>query len=463
MGDFLNLPGVIPSGPVRETPDLIELPAALKFRDVPPCPVCTRPMTKNGVELVDVLDAPSRGKRVRIVLRKERRRCRTCKRQVTASSPGLRPGYHVLTKRLVRHVENRVLKTTLADVGREVGLTEDVVTTIALDLDARLQRDPGHFETPDAIAVDNIQTAPGSRFQVLYDQIAERPMALAPTWSFEPIRNEVLRLDVSRVRVFSSDMAKVNLDVAEVLTNAIHVADRFHVYQPIIAAVGTVINERIATLSEARLFGEAAALRAEKPSIIGSVRVEAADGLALAGAPEWRRYPDVVAAHAVLAQLARFYASSNWIAGRSALDDLYQRMDDRLIATAMKPALAYVRGHDRQVFSYHEALALIGRDLWSPTTNGLERRNGTIQAIWRSARAYRDPRLFRLRAIYHPYTLGLHLLDCDRCDGFVGPLDPGEVLAVSQGARRPALCRGCSATSDSAESSISSPECDVAM
>jgi transposase len=468
MHNWLGLSDIAPSGPLLETPDLIEIPTTLAFEHAPPCPTCARPMAKNGVEFVTVLDAPSRGKRVRLLLRKERRRCRSCKQQQTASSPDLRPGYHVLTRRLVRYVENRVIKATISDVAQEVGLTTDVVAELARRLDQRLRQAPAHWETPAAIAVDNIQTAPGSRFQVVFDQLARRPMAIAPTWAFQPIREELLRVaDVSRVRVFSSDMAKVNFQLADVLTNAIHVADKFHVFHACNAAIGEVINARAATLEERGDHTAARALMAAKPALLGKSPPGARPqqrSLALEPlAHELAQHADVATAHDVRLGVAAFYESSGWIAARAALDDVYRRMEDPLIARAMKPALAYIRNHDRQVLAYFEALDVIGRDLWSPTTNALERYNGTLQEIWRSARGYRDLSLFRLRAIYHPYAFGLHLLDCSRCDGFVGPLSDREVLALSQEARSPALlCRGCAATLDPAESIASSHESGVA-
>ena len=472
MGDLLGLSGIEHSGPVLETPDLIEIPTTLAFPVPPPCPKCGKRMHRNGTERIRVWDAPSRGKRVMLDLQKERRRCRDCRHQQTASSPDIRIGYRVLTRRLVRYVENRVVKTTVENVARETGLTADVVHSLALDLDSRLRRQPSHWSTPVAVAVDNIQTAPGSRFQVLFDQIANRPMAIAPTWSLEPILQEVHRhLSIEEVRVFSTDMSDVNLLLAAEFTNAIHVADKFHVFDSVSRAMSDVIRLRVAALKGDGDDTGAQRLASARQTLLGKrdcgAQVAQLD-LELETLPdELGQHADVAAAHRVRVQLLRFYASTGQTEARSHLDDLYRRMVEPMIRTAMRPALNYVRIHDAQVFGYIEALDLMGRDLWSPTTTALEQRNGALQEIWRSARGYGTLPMFRLRGVYHPYEFGLHLIDCEGCLGFVGPLTVHKTLSVSQSsARERRLCRRCQdsedATPHSADSYISVPEYGVA-
>lgn len=467
MNDTLALSDIKQDGTPIETPDLIEIPAVLAFAVPPVCPSCGNPMRKNGVEQVRVMDAPIRGKRVVLDLRKERRRCRGCKMQRTATSPNLRLGYRVLTRRLVRYVENRVVKITVEEVARETGLTPDLVRDLAVILHDRLRRHPTHWATPVAVAVDNIQTAPGWRFQVLFDQIANRPMAIAPTWGLDPIAREVRRaLDPQQVRVFSTDMSQVNLDLADLFTNAIHVADKFHVFDVVNKGVSAVIRQRVAALTEAGDDAAATQLRGARRALLGEADViapQAQMDLDLEPLPDdLDRHADVAAAHRVRRQLMRFYASTGPSEARSHLDELYDRMRQPGIADAVRDALGYVHNHDRQVFAYFEALDLMGRDLWSPTTNALEQRNSNLQKIWRSARGYGDSPLFGLRAVYHPYTFGLHLVDCAKCDGFVGPLSMQETLDASQSTHQTRrLCNGC-ATPQSAESSMSSPEHDVA-
>lgn len=472
MYDFLGLHDIRQTGPIVETPDLIEVPAELTFDAPPRCNICDKQMVGNGTERVRVWDAPTRGKRVILDLAKERRRCRACKIQRTASSEELRPGYRVLTHRLVRYVENRVIKTTMEDVARETGLTSDLIQQLALDLDKRLRLQPSHWDTPAAVAVDNIQTAPNSRFQVLFDQLKNRPMAIAPTWSLEPILQEVHRhLQVERVRVFSSDMSDVNLHLASEFTNAIHVADKFHVFDTVSDAVSTIVRTRVNALVEAGDESAAVRLRLARSNLLGQQQRGAGSyqvGFELEPlTEELARYGDIAAVHEVRCQLIRFYASTGLSEARLHLNDLHARMLEPSIASTMKRARNYIKNHDVQIFGYFEALELMGRDLWSPTTSALEQRNDSLQRIWRSSRGGLSLPLFRLRGIYQPYTLGLHLVDCAGCLGFVGPLNAAETLSRSQSENpQPLICPGCQgkrrATPDSVESDASSSEYGVA-
>jgi len=113
----------------------------------------------------------------------------------------------------------------------------------------------------------------------------------------------------------------------------------------------------------------------------------------------------------------------------------------------MAPAVGYVRDHQSQVLAYFDALQLVGRDLWSPTTNSLERHNSDIQAIWRSGKSYaRDFETFQLRVLYNRYRFGLDLKECSRCGRFDGPFEPNTVLERSMMTQIEAdaeLCDGC--------------------
>ena len=439
MQDWLGLRNIAQSGTLFETPDLIDIPVTLGFHAEPTCPQCQKPMAKDGSVSMRLQDAPIWGKRVFLTGKRQRRRCRPCNEILVADSPDIVAGKKPRTKRLVRYVEDALTKAPATQVAKAVGLSDDVIRSIGHGLHERLSA-KHRWATPDLLAVDNIKVGRGREYQVLFDQREGYAIGLVESGTADAVIDEFrrLELDADAIRVFSSDMSKANKTFAGSFKKALHVADRFHVYDACNTAVGSVLNARVAELKKLHEYGQAAALKAAKARLKWHrAAIEArgpASELQFDDIPdELARHGTVAAAYRARLQLDRIYTSPDRARAEIALRKFYALCEDPLISDRMTPALKYVHGHERQVLAYFDALQIVGEELWSPNTNALERRNVEIQDIWRSAKGYRkDFASFQLRVLYHRFQFGLHIIECDACGRFEGPSAPADVLTRSQ-------------------------------
>lgn len=91
---------------------------------------------RHGVKEQEFMDAPVRGKRVGILVRRSRFKCLDCGRTFLQPLEEMHPG-HRMTNRLVAYLEEQSLARTFAAVSRDVGLDEK---TVRIVFDAHVRR-----------------------------------------------------------------------------------------------------------------------------------------------------------------------------------------------------------------------------------------------------------------------------------------------------------------------------------
>lgn len=452
MRDWLHLENVIQSDDLFETPVSIEIPVRIDFGEPPICPDCNKPMAQDGTTSLRVQDAPIWDKPVTLVARRQRYRCRKHALTVRADSPSIVFSRESRTKRLMRVIENRGVSHPATETAKHVGISPDVVRSVLHDLDKRIKAAPSHWRSPSLLAIDNIHCGrqPHQRnYQVLFDQGSGHAIGFVESETVDAVLKEIqrLKLDAAGVRVFSSDLSETNLALAKVFKSAIHVADKFHVFQHCNLGIKAVINSVARRLSEKGNPQAAERLRSVRRQAIGMLMPVAGPQGEFQFEPlpvELSRYEPVAIAYRAREHLWRMYGETDRAAGRAHLLAFYAECEKDPVSANMKGALRYVRDHEKQVLAWFDALDLVGMENWSPTTNSLERRNADIQKIWKSGRGYgRDFTLFRLRVLYNRFRFGVHIIECAKCGKFEGPLPADQVLARSQEPVGPKICSDC--------------------
>lgn len=452
MRDWLQLENVIQRGDLSETTVSIEIPVGIDFDEPPICPECGKPMTRDGSTELRVQDAPMWDKPVTLVARRQRYRCRKHAQTVRAASPCIVFSRESRTKRLVRAIENRGVSHPATETAKHVGISPDAVRSVLHDLDKRIKAAPPHWRSPSLLAIDNIHCGRQPHqhnYQVLFDQGSGYAIGFVESETVDAVLKEIqrLKLDAAGVRVFSSDLSETNLTLAKVFKSAIHVADKFHVFQHCNLGIKAVINSVARSLSEKGNPQAAERLRSVRRQAIGMRMPSAGPQGEFQFEPmpvELSQYDAVAIAYRAREHLWRMYGEADRAAGSVHLLAFYAECEKDSVSADMKGALRYVRDHEKQVLAWFDALRLMGKDNWSPTTNALERRNADIQKIWKSGRGYgRDFTLFRLRVLYHRFRFGVHINECERCGRFEGPIPADQVLARGQVPIGPEICSKC--------------------
>jgi transposase len=350
--------------------------------------------------------------------------------------------------RLVRYVENAVTKRNIADVAREVALSEKQVQTLAADLIQRLKSH--RFPQPDVVAMDGIKCN-DTRFQIISDGRTGKPLAINKTWeadkAWTALRDAV---DVTQVRVFVTDMHLTNKSLADTLRAktkgvALHVADRFHVIHACNKAISKIINAQVNALRGKKRAADANELLALKAKIEGKrtaeekkVQIE----FDFDFPPALNGYPKVQLAHRARMQLGRVYRSEDRETARRRLHEFDRMARDAAIADRFEDVADYLRDHEAEVLNYFDALETRANgDVFGFDTSRAERRNADIKDIWRTARG-EGLDMFSLRVLYHPYTFGIHIIE-HGCGHFEGPLSPAETIARSQQPVASTACPAC--------------------
>jgi transposase len=337
-----------------------------------------------------------------------------------------------MTRRLVRYVENAVLRRTAADLADETGLSERQVADIAKDLAGRLR---SLKFAPDVVAMDGIWCSHKRRFQVLTNGRTGHPLGVFEGLDAETACRELSKiLDARAVRVFVTDMAPENIAVGRTLPNAIHVADKWHVIERCNKAVRQVVKDEADELKMIGRVAEARELRDLGRRIAGQ-RTPADPELAqfsfdLEKLPNpISRFPRIVAAHRARWQLIHFYQSADRATGMERLSEFRRRAGMEAIAGRMESAMRYIGDHENHVLSYFDVLETMkDGTIWAATTNHAERKNADLKAIWHQSRGFGQSDQFWLKAMFHPYQLDRHLVECGACGRIEGPYGPQEAI-----------------------------------
>jgi transposase len=431
MHDLLALPSLRTTNfeatmvDVRITAEMVTPPTC------PEHPLATS--SRNGAEhdLQDVQDTPIHGKAVRLTIKRSQYRCSSCRKRLPSRGPDVDPT-RPMTRRLVRYVENAILRRTATDIAMETGLSADQVGAIGTALAIRLKF--VRFPTPDVLALDGIACSQTHKFQVATDARTGRMLAIFRGLDADTaVRNLPTLLNLTKVKVLVTDMATENIAIGGAMRGVLHVADKWHIVEKCNAAVRGVVADVAIRLKARGRIEDAKKLEAIKGTIGGkrspAERRTTQFEFDLEQAPNAiSRYKPIVAAYEARWQLMQFYASGDRQSAMGQLDAFRTRAAHCAITKRMAPVVSHINGHEEFVLNYFDSLEKQpDGSVWGPTTSLAERKNSDLKALWRASRGAGDDQ-FWLKAMFHPYHLDRHIVECGLCGTFDGPFQPGEVM-----------------------------------
>lgn len=192
------------------------------------CPVCTSTLFRHGTQTQTYMDAPIRGKPVKVQIDRRRYRCKTCGKTFFEPLPEM-DAKRNMTERLVRYIEERCVKETFVHVSREVGIDEKTVRHIFDDYTTQLGSEIT-FQTPEILGIDELKIIGEYRAMItnveklsVFDLLPTRLKGdLLPYFRDLP--------DKGNVKIVTMDMWNVYRQVVTAqLPGRLIVADKFHV------------------------------------------------------------------------------------------------------------------------------------------------------------------------------------------------------------------------------------------
>jgi len=208
------------------------------------CPYCPTSLYvgklyRHGTREQLLMDLPSHGKRVGILLTRNRYRCQDCSKTFLQPLPDV-DDRSQMTRRLIRHIEEASVRKTFSSVADDVGVDEKTVRNLfhayVDKLDATTE-----FETPEWLGMDEVHLLKKPR--AVFTNIKERTIIGVLEKRTKPFVMAYLKAlhNSFNVKVVTMDMWKPYFDAVQtLLPNAAVVIDKFHVVRMASAAIETV-------------------------------------------------------------------------------------------------------------------------------------------------------------------------------------------------------------------------------
>src|SRR5579875_2603530 len=195
-----------------------------------------------------IMDLPIHGKRVGLLLKRVRYKCRECSQTFWERIDHTVDEKRSCSQRLIAYIEKQSLKRTFVSISEDVGLDEKTVRNIFRDYINRLE-ETLRFETPKWLGIDEIHII---KPRCVITNIEERTLIdLLPNRNKETVIGYLNRLsNQERVQYVTMDMWAPYRDaVRTVLPQATIIVDKFHVVRMANQALETIRKQVRAELS----------------------------------------------------------------------------------------------------------------------------------------------------------------------------------------------------------------------
>ncbi len=205
------------------------------------CPHCgyETNLYKHGNREQLSMDLPIHGKRVGLLIKRQRYRCRDCNQTFWERLEHTIDEKRNCTKRLLSYIEKQTLKRTFVSISEDVGLNEKTIRNIFRDYINRLEQTL-RFETPNWLGIDEIHII---KPRCVLTNIEERTLLdILPNRNKETVVGNLSRIpNRGRIQYVTMDMWQPYKDaVRAVLPKAIIIIDKFHVVRMANQALETV-------------------------------------------------------------------------------------------------------------------------------------------------------------------------------------------------------------------------------
>ena len=194
------------------------------------CPHCLDGTTFQEFGTKDQLfmDLPAHGKRVGVIVKRQRYRCKSCQRTFLQRLPDIDEN-HTMTKRLLHYIQRESLRDTFVRVAENVGVSEGTIRNIFKDYVTQLEATT-HIATPTKLGIDEIYLAKKPR--CILSNIEERTIVdLLSHRSKASVQQRLLDFPHrQQIEFVCSDMWVPYKEAAKAaLPQAQFVVDKFHV------------------------------------------------------------------------------------------------------------------------------------------------------------------------------------------------------------------------------------------
>lgn len=250
MTSALNLNGIHVLKRVEEDHQTTFLVEVVNPKPDRQCCLFVSPV-KNGTKSEHFRDLPMHTKFVDVLVRRQRFKCTRCNVVSYARVPLLDTS-HRMTKRLAEYLFEASFKRTFAELGREVGISENTVKNVFhAKVQGRLSA--RQLETPRVLGIDEKHLMGG--YRCVLGNVEEKTMLDMLSNRYKrDLRTYLAEMpDKHRVEVVCMDMWPTYRDVVrEHFPRAVIVADKFHVVRMANDAMQVIRREIRKTLPEAR-------------------------------------------------------------------------------------------------------------------------------------------------------------------------------------------------------------------
>lgn len=174
------------------------------------------------------MDLPAHGKRVGVIVKRQKYRCKSCERTFLERLPDM-DERHTMTRRLLRYIQQEALRDTFVRVAENVGVSEGTIRNIFKDHIAHLEATTPII-TPTKLGIDEIYLAKKPR--CILSNIEERTIVdLLSNRTKATVQNRLLRFpERQQIEFVCTDMwVPYKVATLAALPQAQLVVDKFHV------------------------------------------------------------------------------------------------------------------------------------------------------------------------------------------------------------------------------------------
>lgn len=194
------------------------------------CPKCNgvKGFYGHGTLIQQVNDTTHAGKPVVIEWTRQRFKCKACGKTILQPSNDIDDN-HLMTTRLVKHIETEVLRRTFVSVANEVGVSEGTIRNVFKAYAERMEA--RHvFVAPELLGIDELHIR-GTPRCILTNLREHTVLDFMPDRTHRHVYRSLLKLEQrNNVQVVAMDMHRPYLTVTkQVFPKAIAVVDKFHV------------------------------------------------------------------------------------------------------------------------------------------------------------------------------------------------------------------------------------------
>jgi transposase len=216
------------------------------------CPHCGREMlAKHGTDHQQIRDLPIHGKRVILCIDHQRYRCKGCKRTCYSPLEAI-DSKRLMTQRLVRYIERKAISAnrSFASIAEEIGVDPRTVRNVFDDA-VKLLNQTVTFETPTVLGIDELHVL-GAPRAVFTNLQANTIIELLSDRRKHSVKHCLRQLQSrGTIQTVVTDCWRPYREaIEEVLPDAVHVCDKFHILKLATTALEQYRKQISAMLSD---------------------------------------------------------------------------------------------------------------------------------------------------------------------------------------------------------------------